>query len=204
VAHPFGRFEKYLIIFILLLLLFGWLFFNADSRYNRRRIADRCQRLSLEVYHPLSSLDAENALQELIGIASSDWGFAASYACGEIGWLGPLAKDAVPALEAIVRKDELITDSTGSEAIRALGKIGPDAASSVELLALELRTPIYSSRSFYAAKALGQIGKAAIAVLPDLEAVAHLDKNPSADGSAQSTARNARESIKILQALMSN
>jgi HEAT repeat protein len=83
-----------------------------------------------------------------------------------LGRLGPAAKQAVPALAEIVRRDDRVP--ARCEALMALGAIGPDAAPSVPAIAESLRGT-KEDICYAACYALGRIGPAAIAAKPELQ-----------------------------------
>ena len=77
----------------------------------------------------------------------------------------------------IIRRGDLFD---APEAIRALGKIGSDAAAAVDLLIGEVEKDGDSHTAMYAAEALGRIGRPAMRAL----AVLHAAATSEADGLA--------------------
>jgi HEAT repeat protein len=90
--------------------------------------------------------------------------YVRAFAAWTLGNLGPEAKDAVPALAAVLGPDD-----TAGVVAAALARIGPAAAQAVPALVADLHGPD-AGRRWRAARTLGRIGSTAAAAVPDLQA----------------------------------
>ena len=107
------------------------------------------------------------------------------YIADALGEIGFEARAAVPVLTNWVKRD----DGVCAAASRALGQIGPDAATAVAPLMAPLDGNDFWSR-YYAAEALGKIGSQARAAIP---ALTKLQKEGGQVGAA------ATEAIRLIE-----
>ncbi|MDQ5935518.1 MAG: hypothetical protein QG574_2824 [Cyanobacteriota bacterium erpe_2018_sw_21hr_WHONDRS-SW48-000092_B_bin.40] len=122
-----------------------------------------CQNAQAEQYR---QADVQAAIKEL----SSENQWARKSAGFHLSEMGPIAKDAVPALTQVLLSDNFV--GAKGEASNALGHIGPDAAPAIPALIAFLRSADGGYERTYAASALGGIaGKPELCVPALIETV---------------------------------
>ena len=107
-------------------------------------------------------------LNDIIDVLHGNWSFAATYACGVLRDLGPLAAPAVPDLIKALNCGDPVVER---EAPLALAAIGPAAAPAVPVLIAKLKYD-YRDSAWFCADALGEIGEPALVAIPALEIAA--------------------------------
>jgi HEAT repeat protein len=110
---------------------------------------------------------SEEALDEMIALASADQSFVRSSACGHLGLLGSKAQTATPTLILALKSDDPFVEK---QAAIALGKVAA-SQDAVDALINKMR-PFGGSTSIECINALGEMGKIAVRAIPDLEEAA--------------------------------
>jgi HEAT repeat protein len=151
------------------------------------------------------------AVPDLAEVLKDKNGDVRAYAAGVLARIGPPARDAVPALTDLVKKDKEPRPAgalppTGMArvfAIQALGRIGPDAKASVPALTDVLtEKPANEEARISAVVALGQIGPGAGAAVPALSDVVKNGKGVvrlHAVNSLGQIGPDAREAVPVLK-----
>jgi HEAT repeat protein len=116
--------------------------------------------------------DVENAMK---GLSSEDQ-WERKSAAYHLSEMGPVAKDAVPGLIAILQNDPAA--GVKGEACNALGRIGPEAAPAIPAVISFLQSTDGGYERTYAASALGNIGKQPETAVPVLIAAVQNDSEP--------------------------
>jgi HEAT repeat protein len=111
------------------------------------------------------------------------------YACAALAAIGPDSVSAIPSLLPVLKEPR-----NAQEAARALGAMGSQASQAVPGLIALLHSSDYEERNV-AAVALGNIGPAASAALPDLKKAADDTRNRSRAGTTRMAQEAAQEAI---------
>jgi HEAT repeat protein len=132
-----------------------------ETQGDRSRITLRLQELkSTFASDPTDS----RALAEITGVLSGNWSFARTKACTVLRELGPPASAAIPDLITALNCGDGFVER---EAARALGSVARNDPRPVPALVEKLQ---YFERDsgWFAAEALGDIGKPATSAIPEL------------------------------------
>ncbi|MBS2001820.1 MAG: HEAT repeat domain-containing protein [Candidatus Obscuribacterales bacterium] len=116
--------------------------------------------------------DVQAAIKGLSSRDDSDRKSAAYH----LSEMGAVAKDAVPALIAVLQNDT--SANVKGETCNALGHIGPDAAPAIPAIIAFLQSADGGYERTYAASALGNIGKQPEQAVPVLIATVQGDSEP--------------------------
>ncbi len=139
---------------------------SRDTKSARKNISAHLASLAAKVNKSPESVEAKEAMQEIIGILNGNWGFASARACGILNEkLGP---KALPALNDLIAAANCGNGFVRQGAVRAIGAIGPEAAPAIEMLIAKLKAEP-GRLGPYAAEALGKIGVKSPEVLQVLE-----------------------------------